>query len=119
MKDLRNKSIEHFFLTVLHEKEKIPMNLCSLWLYRCYQESEIPEMYNSKNYVNEDARIDDAFPEMPEHAKNLFKLKAYKHRADHHGEIDDVKEKRIKELEIAVAKTEYQEFVALQWWEAG
>lgn len=116
MKDLRNKSVEHFFLDTVHKKEGISMNLCSLWLYRYYQEAEDPEKYNSEFYNNQDERIDDMFPDMPEKVKNLFKLKAYKHRADQHGEIDDVKEKRIKELEIEVAKTEYKEFVALQWW---
>ena len=117
MKDLRNKAVEHFFLDTIPKKENISRDLCSLWLHRFYLEACNPEKYNSALYKNQDERIDAAFPEMPEKIKNLFKLKAYKHRADQHGEIDGEKETRIVELEIAVAKTEYQEFVPLQWWE--
>ena len=114
MEDSRNKTIEHLFLDMLPKKEGIALNMCSFWLYRYYQEVEIPEMFASENYANQDERIDDMFPGMPDSVKNLFKFKAYKHRADHHGEKGN--EKRIEELETKVAKTEYQEFTTQQWW---
>lgn len=114
MEDLRNRTVEHFFLDTVSKKEKQPLNMCSFWLYRYYQEVEIPEMFASGNYANQDDRIDDMFPGMPDTVKDLFKFKAYKHMADHHEEKGN--EKRIEELEKEVSNGEYAEAVTQQWW---
>lgn len=110
---VKNKEVEKFFLDFLPKHEEVKMTDCSGWLHNYYKEAEDDEAFNAKYYETQDDRLDDMFHGMPEGALNLLKLKAFKHRADHHEESND---ERIKELETAVSGTVYQEVSVAKWW---
>jgi hypothetical protein len=117
-KDFRKPAVEEFF-NFVYENENVSMTDVSLWKLNFYSELENEEMFNSKFFKDQDDRINKMFPGMPENAKNLIAMKAYKHRAKSKkegGHDEEGHEKRIEELEIAVEQTEYQGFTTQEWW---
>ena len=106
------KEVNKFFLEYLPKKEGLACSLCALWLSNYYLEVE-GSAFDSNAYASQDERVEAMFPGMPEDTLNLIKLKAYKHRSDHHGEKKD---ERITELTTMVAETEYEIFMVAVWW---
>lgn len=112
--DYKNKHVEKFFLEILPENEDITLSQCSMFLTNYYMEAE-GVAFHSENYIDQDERLEAMFPGMPEGALNLCKYKAYKHRADHHG--DKGYEKRTEDLDVMVSATVYSEYQTRRWWE--
>lgn len=106
--------VEKFFLETLPKNEEATKTDCSLWLHNYYREIENEEAFHSKYYDNQDQRMEAMFSGMPKKPMDLLKLKAYKHRADHHEETGH--EDRIIELEAEVMATDYAEIGILKWW---
>ena len=108
-----NHSVANFFLVFLPEHEDVSLSQCANYLSNYYSEIEGKKFQNN-NYFNQDERIEEMFPELPEKPLNLIKYKAYTHRKTDHK--DNKHEDRIEELEKSVSKTIYSKFASAMWW---
>lgn len=114
-----NIHVEKFFMVTIpkrREKEGLNYNLsdCHKALMNYYLETELEDLFNSKDYVNEEERAAAMFGFLlTSEELKMISLKFYKHRAEKHGGNHD---KRIKELEAEITDPELAEIVPLRWW---